>query len=116
MRKPKNGVMKILIAVGVLLGLFASAWGGSKYLNDNYVPREVFILQCEAQIQMMQQMQKDRNIDRARSNYEFWQRRESDYRWQLSKEPTNQWLKENYEEAKRQRIEAERHLRQIESK
>ena len=116
MPKKKNGTIKIIGAVAVLLGILATAWGGPAYLNKNYVPREVWNMQCNAQMQQLQQMQKDWIIGQARANLDYWTRREADFRLYLQQNPNSQFYRQEYEKAKYQRREAEKHLRSLEAK
>lgn len=100
---------KALLSVGSIIGVLGSAWG----LDTHFLPREVYSLQMAMQQKTMQQIQQSSELSNALNWLQYWQREERDARKQWQQRPQSIDLREDYEEAKKNRMDAEKRLKKV---
>ena len=100
---------KSVLAVGSVIGVLGSAWG----LDKHWLPREVYKLEYAMQQKTMQQIQQSSELSNALNWLQYWQREERDARkiWKVN--PGNPDLREDYDDAKKNRLDAEKRLKKI---
>ena len=100
---------KALLSAGSAFVLLGGAWG----LDTHFLPREVYSLQMAMQQKTMQQIQQSSELSNALNWLQYWQREERDVRKQWQQRPQSIDLKEDYEEAKKNRMDAEKRLKKV---
>ena len=116
----KNGKLtwfwKCVIGVGSVLGVLGAAWGTQDQLHKKFLPREVYDLRCEMQQQTMQKMQNSIEFNDALNWLRYTQKEERDAYKQWKRNPNDAELRQDFEDAKQDRKDAEEHLNKIKAK
>jgi len=101
---------KIVIAgVVTFLGILGGVWA----MEEHYVPRDYYLLSMD-QVQMqMKSFQKTNLIQRAQDQVFYWIRLESQLKVELSKDPNNQYLIRELNEACLQKRNAQQRLNDL---
>lgn len=100
---------KCFLAVGSVIGVLGAAWG----LDKHWLPREIYKLDVAMQQKTMQQIQQSSELSNALNWLQYWQREERDARHLWEKDPNNPNRREDYEEAKKNRLDAEKRLKKV---
>jgi hypothetical protein len=100
---------KAFLAVGSVIGVLGAAWG----LDKHWLPREIYSVEVAMQKKTMQQIQQSSELSNALNWLQYWQREERDARKIYQSQPSNLGLKVDYEEAKKNRLDAEKRLKKV---
>jgi len=84
-----------LALVGTVLALFATVWK----MDDHWLPREIHNIAMAQVGGVLEKMQKAMEVQEARNQEFYWQRREAELRAELRKNPRDPQLLRDYQEA-----------------